>query len=242
MLCSVVVSVVTDVSEGRGSTVYSMLFYGYWGIGCFWNVWNCNAQRQDETSRHTCDLNQYRCENLKSTKPYSYEKTSCYVDRNTGKYNLKSSHFSQSLQETLKVWLRSRTPGEWRQFVDFVDGDNLWILCTIVFLISLLSGTWSDGPLPPLPVQHVCSKNLCLFTKLYGFTQRKAVTYRSNPKRHIFQFDINPLYAEFNLICQLLALLGAHRIFHVSRIRVKYTAHERVQLGVRQVKEGRSGA
>jgi hypothetical protein len=33
--------------------------------------------------------------------------------------------------------------------------------------------------------------------------------------------DINPLNAELNSICHLLALLGAHPILHVSRIRVK---------------------
>jgi len=33
---------------------------------------------------------------------------------------------------------------------------------------------------------------------------------------HLF----NPLNAELNPICHLLALLGAHNIFHVSRIRV----------------------
>jgi len=32
---------------------------------------------------------------------------------------------------------------------------------------------------------------------------------------------INPLKAELNPICHLLALLGAHLIFHISRIRVK---------------------
>jgi hypothetical protein len=32
---------------------------------------------------------------------------------------------------------------------------------------------------------------------------------------------INPLNAELNLICCLLALLGAHHFLHVSRIRVK---------------------
>jgi hypothetical protein len=31
----------------------------------------------------------------------------------------------------------------------------------------------------------------------------------------------NPLNAELNPICQLLALLGAHHIFHIRRIRVK---------------------
>jgi hypothetical protein len=34
---------------------------------------------------------------------------------------------------------------------------------------------------------------------------------------------INPLNAELNPICHLLALLGAHHILHISRIRVKKT-------------------
>jgi hypothetical protein len=33
--------------------------------------------------------------------------------------------------------------------------------------------------------------------------------------------SINPLNAELNSICHLLALLGAHHIFHVSGLRVK---------------------
>jgi len=37
----------------------------------------------------------------------------------------------------------------------------------------------------------------------------------------IFARYINPLNAKLNPICHLLALLGAHHIFHVSRIRVK---------------------
>jgi hypothetical protein len=35
------------------------------------------------------------------------------------------------------------------------------------------------------------------------------------------EIRINPLKAELNPICQLLALLGAHHILHVSSIRVK---------------------
>jgi len=34
-------------------------------------------------------------------------------------------------------------------------------------------------------------------------------------------FMFNPLNAELNPICHFLALLGAHHILHVSRIRVK---------------------
>jgi hypothetical protein len=33
--------------------------------------------------------------------------------------------------------------------------------------------------------------------------------------------ELNPLKAELNPICHLLALLGAHHILHISRIRVK---------------------
>jgi hypothetical protein len=36
-----------------------------------------------------------------------------------------------------------------------------------------------------------------------------------------FKSVFNPLNAESNPICHLLALLGAHHILHVSRIRVK---------------------
>jgi hypothetical protein len=34
--------------------------------------------------------------------------------------------------------------------------------------------------------------------------------------------SINPLKAELNPICHLLALLGAHHILHISGLRVKY--------------------
>ena len=33
----------------------------------------------------------------------------------------------------------------------------------------------------------------------------------------------NPLNAKLNSICHLLALLGAHHIFHFSRIKVKHS-------------------
>ena len=36
-----------------------------------------------------------------------------------------------------------------------------------------------------------------------------------------FASFLNPLNVEFHPICHLLALLGAHRILHISRIRVK---------------------
>ena len=41
------------------------------------------------------------------------------------------------------------------------------------------------------------------------------------------QIMFNPLNAELNPICQLLALLGAHHIFHVSGLRVNEVAPKR---------------
>jgi len=38
---------------------------------------------------------------------------------------------------------------------------------------------------------------------------------------HALDEYINPLNAELNPICYLLALLGAHHFLHVSRIKVK---------------------
>jgi hypothetical protein len=39
--------------------------------------------------------------------------------------------------------------------------------------------------------------------------------------------DINPLNAELNPVCHLLALLGVHHVFHVSGLRVKIHLRER---------------
>jgi len=50
-------------------------------------------------------------------------------------------------------------------------------------------------------------------------TTKLTVAFR-NPAN-----SFNPLNAELNPICHLLALLGAHHIFHVSRIRVKNRKH-----------------
>jgi hypothetical protein len=34
--------------------------------------------------------------------------------------------------------------------------------------------------------------------------------------------SLNPLKAELNPICHLRALLRAHHIFHINRLRIKY--------------------
>jgi hypothetical protein len=50
-------------------------------------------------------------------------------------------------------------------------------------------------------------------------------TCRISTKRNVWDTRymlLNPLKAELNRICHLLALLGAHHILHFSRIRVNY--------------------
>jgi hypothetical protein len=47
--------------------------------------------------------------------------------------------------------------------------------------------------------------------------------------KHIILPLINPLNAELNPIYHLLALLGAHHILHVSRMRVKQFKYPRPQ-------------
>ena len=61
-----------------------------------------------------------------------------------------------------------------------------------------------------------------------NFNSRKTrLDQRLNSSRIRCDFDLilahlfNPLNAELNPICCLLALLGAHHFLHVSRIRVK---------------------
>ena len=49
--------------------------------------------------------------------------------------------------------------------------------------------------------------------------QNSIYTYINN---QVKTCDIYPLNPELNPICHLLALLEAHHILHVSRIRVKY--------------------
>ena len=64
-------------------------------------------------------------------------------------------------------------------------------------------------------------------------TNHIEITNKMQPCTRIYYYIfINPLNAELNPICHLLALLGAHHIFHVRRIRVncstcfeRHTAH-----------------
>jgi hypothetical protein len=61
------------------------------------------------------------------------------------------------------------------------------------------------------------------FVKLPCILVKEVNNQNMLQKTHV---TINPLNAELNPICHLLALVGTHHILHISRIRVKYNMDE----------------
>ena len=66
-----------------------------------------------------------------------------------------------------------------------------------------------------------CSRNTGLFEMFVGVLTTCHIQYTWD--RSICVFLFNPLNAKLNPRCHLLALLGAHPILHISRIRVNRT-------------------
>ena len=61
---------------------------------------------------------------------------------------------------------------------------------------------------------------VCVMEKYWSIPSRCSRLFSDSRAEH-GDNNINPLNAELNPICHLLALLGTHPILHVSRIRVK---------------------
>jgi len=61
--------------------------------------------------------------------------------------------------------------------------------------------------------------NLMQYAKIRDFPADNSVSFTCKYQVYV---SLNPLYAKLNPICHLLALLGAHHILHVSRIRVNF--------------------
>jgi len=55
-----------------------------------------------------------------------------------------------------------------------------------------------------------------VLTRIFG-SKRDKVT---GEWRKLHNEELNPLNAKLNPICHMLALLGAHHILHISRVRV----------------------
>ena len=63
----------------------------------------------------------------------------------------------------------------------------------------------------------ILSTYICL-KKIYKMQHLEG---SGTPVLYIGRTVLNPLNAELNPLCHLLALLGAHHILHISRLRVK---------------------
>ena len=61
---------------------------------------------------------------------------------------------------------------------------------------------------------------LCYLQLIWFYENSVTILHAAYENKRL-QIQINPLNAELNPICHLLPSLGAHHIFHVSRIRVK---------------------
>ena len=61
--------------------------------------------------------------------------------------------------------------------------------------------------------------SICVYVNSHPSLHKSVIQACSAP---LIFHTINPLNAELNPICHLLALLRAHHILHVSRIRVKH--------------------
>jgi hypothetical protein len=94
--------------------------------------------------------------------------------------------------------------------------------CLIAFGATL-------GIVASYTVYELGTRELCRFTvqimvwvlSLTTFQNYNISNSASTCLRLCWFTFINPLNAELNPICRLLALLGAHHFFHISRIRVK---------------------
>ena len=129
---------------------------------------------------------------------------------------------SQSICHSACSWYR--TPSETYQQTEFI----------VSFLLSIsllaLSLTWQRVfpclKSPPLSVVFTYIYTICLcsvYSTKEHFRYAQYTLYRRPLVVQTFcsTLSLNPLNAELNPICHLLALLGVHHFLHLSRIRVK---------------------
>jgi len=90
----------------------------------------------------------------------------------------------------------------------------------VVFFFIFLSPNSKNNTF----ITNVPQTLLCLIkfsSTMADYCLFNAVTSNEFSSRTVDSLGINPLNPELNPICYLLALLGAHHLLHVSRIRVK---------------------
>jgi hypothetical protein len=95
------------------------------------------------------------------------------------------------------------------------------------------SKVWTRPTLPSLPLtRSVCSASCTTHRIIHSGMPINPINTKLNPTchllallqahhiLHISRIRVNPLKAQLNPTCHLLALLQAHHILHISRIRV----------------------
>jgi hypothetical protein len=86
--------------------------------------------------------------------------------------------------------------------------DNNLVIKSLISTKNLLGRPFQVDVI--IHVQNPHLRNCCYFTFVFNYITNVVI------------FTFNPLHAELNPICQLLALLEAHHIFHVSGLRINY--------------------
>jgi hypothetical protein len=103
----------------------------------------------------------------------------------------------------------------------------MWYGARIV-IISTKSprcASWHSVGSIPVPAEGTSLSRWLSSTAVVCFNYKAPVVWSFDTLCHLTVMSvskINPLNAELNPICHLLALLGARLIFHVSRIMVNY--------------------
>ena len=95
----------------------------------------------------------------------------------------------------------------------------LFRFTTFIHLVVCLT----TGPKPlPKPALHIVRSIASFFNWQYPLLSLRSSSsfLRLLPRLPAFYLSFNPLNTKLNPICHLLALLGAHHIFHVSSVRV----------------------
>jgi len=103
--------------------------------------------------------------------------------------------------------------------------NNIWWLVQITkLLFSCLHSPVTSSLLGPNIFLSTLFSNVFGLSFSLSVRDQVSNTYKNTDKfifPRILIFVFNPLNAELNPICNFLALLGAHHILHVNRIRVK---------------------
>ena len=123
-----------------------------------------------------------------------------------------------------------RSPARNNYFTGSVGTETIWTFWKR-HMSPVPVGNWKASPWPARRIY-------CVLTFCYIYAAESPLSSRG--AQNLFKLTVpllstqffNPLNAELNPICHLLALLGAHHILHVSRTRVNSHKMSLVMIGL----------